>query len=93
MTTLRLHRVRWTAWLALLVAGGAQGWYFRHEVSPDGGAYLGNEIEKNTKRSSAYQIKVRMNDGSVRTLTQRDAPDVRLGDRVKMANGAIVQVL
>ena len=62
-------------------------------VGGAGGAYLGNEVEKSTKRSSGYQIKVRMSDGGMRTLNQRDVPDVRSGDRVRIANGSIVQVL
>lgn len=56
-----------------------------------GGAYLGNEIEKNTKRSSGYQIKVRMNDGSVKTVNQREVPDLRAGDKVRVSNGVVTQ--
>lgn len=65
----------------MTVAGGA------------GGAYLGNEIEKNTKKSSAYQIRISMADGSLRTLTQREVPSVRAGDRVRLSNGVIAEVL
>lgn len=65
----------------MTIAGGA------------GGAYLGNEIEKNTKRSSGYQIKVRMSDGSLRTVRQQDVPGVRAGDRVRVSGGSVVPML
>ena len=56
-----------------------------------GGAYAGNEIEKNTKKHTSYRIRVRMADNSLRTLYQHDVPGVAAGDRVKVVNGAIVQ--
>jgi hypothetical protein len=31
---------RWSAWAAILGMGAAQGWFFRHKVSPDGVSYL-----------------------------------------------------
>jgi outer membrane lipoprotein SlyB len=56
-----------------------------------GGAYAGNEIEKNTHKSSSYRIKVRMADGSIRTLYQREQPSVGDGDHVKIVDGRVVQ--
>lgn len=56
-----------------------------------GGAYAGNEIEKNTKKHTSYRIRVRMADDSVRTVIQREAPGVSTGDRVKIIDGAVVQ--
>jgi outer membrane lipoprotein SlyB len=41
-----------------------------------GGGLAGNEIEKNHKATTVYQVKVRMQDGTVRTLTQSTAPTV-----------------
>lgn len=38
-----------------------------------GGAYAGNAIQKNMNTYTAYQVHVRMNDGSVRTIEQRAA--------------------
>lgn len=64
---------------AMTVIGGA------------GGAYVGNEIEKNTRKSTSYRIRVRMEDGSVRTLYQREAPGVAAGDRVRIVDGVAVQ--
>lgn len=56
-----------------------------------GGAYAGNEIEKNTKKHTSYRIRVRMADDSVRTVIQREAPGVSTGDHVKIVDGAVVQ--
>jgi len=39
-----------------------------------GGGLAGNEIEKRTRSETVYEVKVRMDDGSLRTLTQRSAP-------------------
>ena len=60
-------------------------------IGAGGGAYAGNEIEKNTNKSSSYRIKVRMNDGSLRTLYQREQPSVAEGDRVKIIDGRAVR--
>lgn len=73
--------------------GGGSGRTVMTIAGAGGGAYAGNEIEKNMNKSSAYQIKVRMADGSTRTLSQRDVPGVNSGDRVRVSNGAIAEVL
>lgn len=41
-----------------------------------GGGYAGNAIEKNVKKDIVYQVRVRMEDGSVRTFEQKLAPAV-----------------
>jgi len=88
-----------------MVAGGVVGGLLGNQIGrgngrtimtlagAGGGAYVGNEIEKNTKKSSAYKIRVRMADGTMRTVTQRDVPAVNSGDHVRVENGAITQVL
>jgi outer membrane lipoprotein SlyB len=38
-----------------------------------GGAYAGHKIEEHQKQYTAYVMRVRMNDGSVRTIEQRNA--------------------
>lgn len=52
-----------------------------------GGAYAGNAIEKNMKKYTAYQVRVRMNDGTVRTVEQRAS--VAAGSRVVLEGGAV----
>jgi outer membrane lipoprotein SlyB len=41
-----------------------------------GGGIAGHEIEKRHKATTVYQVKVRMDDGSTRTVTQQNAPAV-----------------
>lgn len=47
-----------------------------------GGGVAGHEIEKNVKAKTVYSVRVRMDDGSLRTLQQAQAPAV--GARVKV---------
>lgn len=56
-----------------------------------GGAWAGNTIEKNVNKTSAYQIKVRMDDGSLRVLSQKEQPAVVVGEKVRVENGSLVR--
>jgi outer membrane lipoprotein SlyB len=56
-----------------------------------GGAYAGHEIEKNVKKHPVYRVKLRMDDGSLRTVSQREAPAYAVGDRVRVSNGRITE--
>ncbi len=58
-------------------------------IGAAGGAYAGHEIEKrNQQQSDAYKLTIRMNDGSYQTVMQTPSADIRVGDRVQVANGA-----
>ena len=52
-----------------------------------GGAYAGHAIEKKTTKYTVYQMRIRMNDGTVRTVEQRNP--VTVGSRVVLDHGAI----
>ena len=39
-----------------------------------GGGFAGNEVEKQTRTVTVYEVRVRMDDGSVRTVTQSTEP-------------------
>jgi outer membrane lipoprotein SlyB len=54
-----------------------------------GGALAGNAIEKNMKSTSAYVTKIRMEDGTYRSVTQATQPEYSIGDRVKMVSGHV----
>lgn len=56
------------------------------------GAYAGHTIEKKVKATSSYVVKVRMQDGSARTVTQTDKPSFAVGDQVKIANGGLAAI-
>lgn len=51
-----------------------------------GGAYASHTIEKKMKSTTSYVIKVRMQDGSYRTVTKQSKPDYAVGDHVKIVN-------
>ena len=55
-----------------------------------GGAYAGNEIEKNVKRSTTYEMRVRLDKGGVATAHMASNPGVAVGDKVRVVNGAVV---
>ncbi len=54
-----------------------------------GGAYAGHQVEKGNRQpqADAVQLVVRLNDGNNLTVTQESAADIRVGDRVVVANG------
>lgn len=82
------------------VAGGVVGGILGNQVGGGSGrtamtvvgagavAYAGNEIEKNLKRSVTYEIRVRMDDRSIRTF-HSDNPDVGVGQRVTVRDGRV----
>jgi outer membrane lipoprotein SlyB len=54
-----------------------------------GGAVMGNQVEGNMKASHSYEIRVRLDDGTLRTFHQRSAPQWRTGDRVRIVKGSL----
>ena len=55
-----------------------------------GGAYAGNEIEKRVRTSKHWEVSVRLDDGTVRSVSYDAAPAWRGGERVRYVNGAIM---
>ena len=70
--------------------GNGRGQDVATVVGAVGGAVLGNQIEKKVKSTKSYEVTVRMEDGSSRTIHQASAPAWHSGDHVKVADGAIV---
>lgn len=76
------------------VAGGVVGGLLGNQVGKGdgrkamtvvgavGGGLAGHEIEKRARSETVYSVKVRMDDGTLRTTTQRQAPAV--GQRVTL---------
>lgn len=74
------------------VAGGVVGGLLGHQVGGGngktamtvlgaaGGAFAGNQIEKNMKKVTVYQVRVRMNDGSTRNVEVSSS--IPVGSRV-----------
>jgi outer membrane lipoprotein SlyB len=61
-------------------------------IGAGGGALAGNAIEKNMKSTSAYVTKIRMEDGTYRSVTQTSHPKYAIGDRVKVVSGHVAIV-
>ena len=57
-----------------------------------GGGLIGNRMENNSKGGDqAYRISVRMDNGAMQTLMQDSPPVVQIGERVRVAEGVIVE--
>jgi len=70
--------------------GGGTGKKIATVAGVAGGAYAGHQVEKNQKKTTHYEITVRMKDGSLRSLTQDSPPAWRIGDRVRVEGGGLV---
>ena len=56
------------------------------------GIVAGRETEKNVTKPAAYQVKVRMDDGTYRVISQQDHPVFHVGEKVKIIDGIVVQL-
>jgi outer membrane lipoprotein SlyB len=86
------------------VLGGVLGGVLGHQVGKGrgkdvatvagavGGAVLGNTVEKNSKTTQSYEVRVRMEDGTFQTVRFDAEPaGIRTGDKVRVENGRIVR--
>ena len=83
------------------VGGAVAGGLLGHQVGADrgntvataigavGGAVAGNEVEKRVKSTTAYEVTVRLDDGSSRVVSEGSSSAWRTGDRVKIVSGEI----
>jgi outer membrane lipoprotein SlyB len=67
--------------------GGGNGRKAMTVIGAVGGGVAGHEIEKRTKSTTVHQVTIRMDDGSVRTLEQANAPAV--GARVQVEGSTL----
>lgn len=80
------------------VAGGVIGHQFGDgngqkaatAIGAAGGAYAGNEIEKNRHATTYYKVKVEMNDGDTRRLKVNSRQGLYVGQRVRVRGNNIV---
>ena len=82
-----------------MVAGGVVGGVLGHQIGSGRGntvatiagagvgAYAGNQVEKNAKKTSSWSVAIRMDAGQTRTFTYSAKPAVREGERVKLVDG------
>lgn len=67
--------------------GGGNGRTLATVAGAVGGGYAGNEVEKRSRTTISYQVRVRMEDGSIRTFPYAQQPGWNTGDRVRVVNG------
>jgi outer membrane lipoprotein SlyB len=82
-----------------LVAGGVLGGVLGHQIGGGtgktvatvagaaGGAYVGNKVEQNKNTKGHWEVSLKMDAGSIRTLTFSSQPTVKEGERVKVVDG------
>lgn len=85
------------------VAGGVVGALLGHQVGGGtgkkiatvagaaGGAYAGHQIEKSQRKTTRYEVLVRMNDGATRSVMMDTMPGWQVGERVRIENGTLVR--
>ena len=72
--------------------GGGSGKDLATVLGAVGGAVLGNEIEKKSRTSTAYDVTVRLNDGTTRVIRESNLPSWQSGDRVRVLGGGLQSV-
>ncbi|KQQ89014.1 glycine zipper 2TM domain-containing protein [Massilia sp. Leaf139] len=69
--------------------GGGSGRQIATVAGAVGGAVVGNQVEGNMKATTSYEIRVRLDDGTLRTFRQSSQPQWRSGDRVRIVKGRL----
>ncbi len=66
--------------------GGGNGRKLATVAGAVGGAVVGNQVEGNMKATTSYEIRVRLDDGALRTFHRQSADGWHTGQRVKVVN-------
>lgn len=86
-----------------MIAGGLLGGLLGHQIGQGrgntaativgaaGGAYAGHQVEKGMKKGARYDVGVRMNDGTLRTVSFDADPGFKTGDKVRIVDGRLVR--
>jgi outer membrane lipoprotein SlyB len=69
--------------------GGGNGRKLATVAGAVGGGYAGNEVEKRTRSTTTYQVRVRMDDGRIRTFPYSQQPGWNAGERVRVVDGQL----
>lgn len=70
--------------------GGGSGRRIATVAGAAGGAYAGHQAEKYYKSGKRYDVIVRMQDGTNRTISYDTEPGYRAGDNVRVVDGKLV---
>jgi outer membrane lipoprotein SlyB len=69
--------------------GGGNGKTLATVAGAVGGGYAGNEVEKHARSTTSYSVRVRMEDGKIRTFPYAGQPGWNVGDRVRVVDGKL----
>jgi outer membrane lipoprotein SlyB len=87
-----------------MIAGGLAGALLGHQVGGGsgqtiatvagaaGGAYAGNVIEGKMKTTKHYEVIVRLDNGGTQAVAYEAVPGFKVGDKVRVENGALLPV-
>lgn len=67
--------------------GGGNGKKLATVAGAVGGGFAGNEVERRTRTATAYEVRVRMDNGVVRTFPYNSQPNWNAGDRIRVVDG------
>jgi outer membrane lipoprotein SlyB len=71
--------------------GGGTGKKIATVAGAAGGAYAGHQLEKSQRKTTRYEVLVRMNDGATRSVMMDMVPGWQVGERVRIENGTLVR--
>ncbi|MFZ3287403.1 MAG: hypothetical protein WA191_11215, partial [Telluria sp.] len=71
--------------------GGGSGRTAAQIAGALGGAYVGRNIERNSKRTQHYEVVIRFANGGTQTVTYENDPGFRVGEKVKINNGVLAR--
>lgn len=69
--------------------GGGNGKKLATVAGAVGGGFAGNEVEKRTRSTTSYEIRVRMEDGSMRNFADSGQSGWQSGDRIRVVNDSL----
>ncbi|MFT5642959.1 MAG: outer membrane lipoprotein SlyB [Janthinobacterium sp.] len=69
--------------------GGGTGKQLATVAGAIGGAFAGNQIEGNVKATTSYDVTVRLDNGTTRTIRQSGQPRWNAGDQVRIVGDEI----
>jgi outer membrane lipoprotein SlyB len=85
------------------IAGGVLGGVLGHQIGHGtgktiatvggaaGGAYAGHQIEKSARSTKLWNVTIRMDNGTDRTIALDAAPSLAVGDRVRVEGNNIIR--
>jgi len=71
--------------------GGGTGKKIATVAGAAGGAYAGHQFEKSRNKTTRYEVTVRMDDGSSRSVMMDMVPGWQVGERVRIENGTLTR--